>query len=370
MKERKTGRIIILCAFVIIICCSKGIWFFTEKFIDSDNYENREMAARPSLTLDSYGAFSADFTRYFNDNLQFRNVFIQLNSYVDYFGFRRSSNEEVIVGNDNWLFYDNIGDGDPIGCYRGTKVFSDEELNEIAQNCIKQRDFLLEQGKEFIIFIAPNKERVYSEYMPDRYGKPADNYGALQIYDYLKTNTDLRVVYPYEDLMSAKEKIEENIWSKTDTHWNYLGGYVGATALLSELGIKMPPIYSEEITINANGNTAGDLADMLNLHKQLEFADRDYSVEGYNTHDSECIEWDFSGMWRFHAINADSRKIYVIRDSFSSHMAKFIGSQFNDSYLRHRESYSYDDFISCNPDIVVLETVERYVDTLASFSIQ
>lgn len=57
MKERKLGRIIILCAFFVIICCSKGIWFFSEKFIDSTNYENRKLASKPTITLDNYRSF-------------------------------------------------------------------------------------------------------------------------------------------------------------------------------------------------------------------------------------------------------------------------------------------------------------------------
>ncbi len=370
MKEKKAGRVIILIAFAVIICFSKGICFFTEKFFDTANYENRQMATQPRLTLDTYSTYSEDYTAYFNDNLQFRNSLIQLNSYIDYFVFGKSSSDYVIVGENNWLFYAREDDGSPISCYQGTNLYTEEELAAIAENCINQRNLLLTQGKEFVIFIAPNKERIYSEYMPKQYGIPADNYGALQIYQYLKENTDLRVVYPYDEIMDAKKNVDENIWYKTDTHWNYIGGYVGASALMKELGIEMPKVNSGEIKINTLGETSGDLAGMLNLRKQLSFADTEYSIEGYDLHDREEIELDFSGMIRYHATNADPRSIYVIRDSFSSHMALYIGSQFTDSYLRHRGSYSYDDLATCNPDIVVYETVERYVGTLAAFSIQ
>lgn len=370
MKEKKAGRMIILVAFVIIICLSKAIWFFTNKFLDATNYENRQMATRPILTLDNYSTYSKDFTAYFNDNLQFRNNLVQLNSYIDYFGFRRSSSANVIVGDDNWLFYASEADGNPISCYHGTNLFTKEELAAIAQNCIKQRNFLLDQGKEFVIFIAPNKERIYYEYMPKQYGIPASNYGALQLYNYLKANTDLRVVYPYAEIMDAKSNVKENIYYKTDTHWNSIGGYVGASALMSELGISMPKVYSKEITINKLGEKSGDLAGMLNLSKQLRFADMEYSIDGYDLHNREEIEWDFHDKIRYHAINADPRSIYVIRDSFSLNMALYIGSQFTDSYLRHKDSYSYDDLISRNPNIVVYETVERYVGGLLSFSIR
>jgi hypothetical protein len=370
MEEKKIGRIIILCAFIIIICSSKGIWFFAQKFMDSTNHENRKMAAQPSLTLDNYSTFANEYTKYFNDNLQFRNNLISLNSGIDYFCFKRSSSDYVIAGKDKWLFYNRKDDGDPIGCYQGTNLYTEQELENIADNCIKQRDFLASKGKEFVVFIAPNKERIYSEYMPEKFGKPAENYGALQIYNYLTDHTDLRVVYPYNDLIEAKNKVNENIYYKTDTHWNYIGGYIGAAALLSELGIEMPKVYSNEITINSEGEPSGDLAGMLNLSKQLSSVDTEYVVEGYDKNNCENIEWTFSGMVRYHASDADPRCIYVIRDSFSTHMALYIGSQFSDSYLRHNESYSYDELEACNPDIVVYEVAERYVDKLAAFSVQ
>ena len=51
-------------------------------------------------------------------------------------------------------------------------------------------------------------------------------------------------------------------------------------------------------------------------------------------------------------------------------MAMYIGSQFTDSILRYSQTYSYDDLIEYDPDIVVYETVERYVGELATFSIR
>lgn len=370
MKEKRTGRVIVLITFWVIICLSKGIWFFVEKYMDTANYENRKMATRPVLTLDNYEHFSLDYTSFFNDNLQFRNNLISLNSAIDYFCFGKSSSDSVIVGKNNWLFYSRIDDGNPISCYQGTNLFSEEELAAIANNCITQRDFLLSQDKEFIIFIAPNKERMYSEFLPDRYGTPAHNYGVLQIYNYLKANTDLRVVYPFNDLMDAKKHLDERIWYKTDTHWNYIGGYVGASALMEELGIKMPKVYSDDITISYGNKISGDLAGMLNLSKQLRFVDNEYGIEGYNLHNRENLEWDFSGLIHYRASDADPRTIYVVRDSFSTHMAPYVGSQFEESYFRRNYSYTYDDLLASNPDIVVYEIVERYAGTLATFSIQ
>ena len=357
---QKMGPRIILVAFLGLICFLWFFWIILEKFVDTTNYENREMSSQPRLTLDSYATYADDYESWFNDNIPFRNNLITLNTSIDFFIFNKSTNDSVIKGSDDWLFYANTSDGDPISCYQGTNLFSDEELQNIAQNCINQRNFLEKQGKEFVIFIAPNKERVYSEYMPDKYGKPAENYRALQVYDYLKENTDIRIVYPYTELMGAKA-LGRNIYYKTDTHWNEIGGYVGAAALLKELGIDLPDIFSDDIKISKAGNTAGDLAAMLNLSKQLQNTDFKYNVEGYNNHQMECLGYDFNTVFSYQAKNADSRKIYVIRDSFSTAMSQYIGSQFNESYFRHAGTYSYDDLIVQNPDIVVYEVVERYV---------
>ncbi len=370
MKEKKFGRVLILSSFTILILLSRVIWLFVEKYFDETNYENRVLAEKPCFTAEGYSEYFDAYTAYFNDNLQFRNCLIQLNSYIDSVFFGKASVSNVILGEDNWLFYWGESDGNPKGCYQGTNILTEDELEELANNLKKQRDYLEENGKEFVIFIAPNKERIYWEYLPKKCGIPADNYMALQIYDYLKKKTDLRVVYPYDQLIEAKESLDEQIYYKTDTHWNYIGGYVGATALLEELGIEMPRLYDKNMTISECGTTSGDLAGMLNLKNQLSFIDVEYMVEGYELHNRKEIEWNFDGMIHYRATDADPRKLYVIRDSFSSHMALYLGSQFNESYLRNRGTYTLEDLEKCNPDIVVLEIVERYADSLASFTVQ
>ena len=370
MNRKKMGARIILGAFLILLCFSGLLWSFVSGFTDSTNYENREMAEKPELTLDTYGEYAQEYENYYNDKIPFRNTLITLNSAIDYFVFHRSSSTSVIPGKNNWLFYCKESDGDPLGSYQGKDLLTEEELKALADNCVAQRDFLAAQGIEFVIFIGPNKERIYSEYMPEQYGKPTEHYRAEQIVEYLQEHTDLRVVYPYNELMQAKDQIKENLYYKTDTHWNALGGYVGAAALLRELGIQMPSLTDSQIEIIHGENTSGDLAGMLNLSKQLKRNDTEYAVIGYNAHNVQWLENDFFGVFSFQADNADPRRIYVYRDSFSTAMASYIGSQFAGSYLRHCASYTYEDCIAQNPDVFVFETVERYAGSLATFQVE
>lgn len=369
MKE-KIGSVVLLGSFIIILCFSWLLWILLEKQVDVTNYENRELNTKPRLTVDNYKTFSSEYDNYFNDNIPFRNTFISLNTSIDYFLFNRSTSEFVIAGKDNWLFYNKESDGNPLECYLGTNKLSEEQLEKIAANCVKQKEYIESLGKEFVIFIAPNKERIYSENMPKHYGTPSECYKVLQIVNYLREHTDIRVVYPYDELIEAKKAIGYNLYYRTDTHWNLIGGYIGANTLLGELGINMPSIESDEINIIVGEAVSGDLANMLNLSKQLKVADKEYEVNGYDKHDIEMLEYDFQTVFHYKANNADSRRIYIVRDSFLSSMSEYIGSQFDESYFRYFASYSYEDFEKYNPDIFVYETVERYVDKLEVFSVQ
>ena len=368
MKEKDISRVIILVAFAVIICLSRPIWFGIERFMDSTNSENRSLACRPKMSLSNYGSFPKEYTDYINDNLQFRKKLISTNSEIDYFIFNDSSSGEVTVGSEGYLFYTPENDGDPMADYLGTNLYTEDELAGIAQHCLAQRDHLQSMGKEYVIFIAPNKERIYSEYLPKEIGAPAENYRILQVVNYLRENTDLRVVYPYDNLMEAKNSISTTLYYKTDTHWNNVGGYVGAQALATELGVYMPSITDDWMETVTVFEMAGDLANCLNMYWQFVHSDYEYDVVGYEKHNVQQLEWSFYDTFVYHAEGADPRKIYVVRDSFSTGMAQYIGSQFNDSYLRHISTYTPEDLEEQNPDIVVFEVVERYLDRLGEFS--
>ena len=75
--------------------------------------------------------------------------------------------------------------------YKGEDLLTEDELASIAETLCISRDNLASEGCDFIIYIAPNKERIYADELPDYYGDPADEHAALQIYSYLKTHTDI-----------------------------------------------------------------------------------------------------------------------------------------------------------------------------------
>lgn len=366
MKKQKLGPKLLLGAFAAL-CLIWPIWFALMDHVDTTNYENRERAPKPSLTLSGYENYPQSVNDYIDDNLPFRNQFISLNSMVDFYVFHQSVDDRVSIGKNGWLFLDNPDEGDPMAYFQGTNLLTQEELEAMAANLIEQRNILREMGKEFIVYIAPNKSRVYPEYMADSYGPMADSCMSTQLLDYLKEHTDLRVVSPYEDLLEAKNQLSENLYYLTDTHWNALGGYIGARALLKELGISLPSI--EDLTVTPGNETSGDLANMLHLGPQMAHLDREYRLSGLSLTQADSLEHEFYGAYSYACQGADSRKLYVVRDSFGGAMAPYLSSCFSETYLRHKSTYTFEDLLAQDPDIVVYEALERYTPLLGSFSV-
>lgn len=360
---------ILIILFLLTIGTPYLVWPVARNYVDSENYEKRELAALPTFETNTIEDFPMAMENYINDHLPFRNQMIRVYNVIQYYAFHTPTNNRVLIGKDDWLFYNDSSDGDPIGHYRGKTLFSEEELEKIAENMIVTRDNLAKEGCEFVIFAAPNKERIYAEYMPNIYGKPAEQYALLQVVEYLKKNTDIRIVYPYEELIKAKETLNDMLlYHKTDTHWNELGAYIGTTELLKELNIELPLITSNEINIAKSNNTPGDLAKMLNLGNLIDAGSK-YEITGYGISSMKTLKNEFFGEKIYHTAGADPRKIFMLRDSFgSSLMAKLIGSQFENSYLLHSNAYTGSEIVrEQKPDIFIYEFVERYIENLLSF---
>lgn len=339
-------------------------------YIDQENYENRLAKQAPELTLNNLEEFPQEYEAYFNDNIPFRSYLIEANSLINYYLFRQSPVRHVIIGKDGWLFYDPAGsDGNPIADACGENDLTAAELEKCAANLTEIRDTLQSMGKEFVIVIAPNKGSLYGKsFLPGKY-KTAERTTADQVVSYLSENTDLTVVYPKAELQRAIEKNPEySFYYKTDTHWNELGGYIAARELLGTLKISLPEL--QELTVRATNN-AGDLAQMMAMSKYLSY-DEYYSVSGYPGNTDYQIEYPVennSQIIRCAASRNDSRSVFMIRDSFAYAMIPYISSQFNECFYVHADTYTPEYLAEVDPDIVVVEVVERYIRSLLSLEV-
>lgn len=363
MKNKKAAGWLI--CFAMVLLAPRMAWMAAGDRFAAEATENTVMAEAPRLSRENYLSFAQSLEQYYNSNVPFRSQLIAFSSLMDINLFKEKKiNDQVVLGDNNWLFYcaeSNIED------YKGTNLFTQEELSAIADNLLTSKEFLEKRGIEFILFLAPNKETLYGEENLPSYYKKGELTRIDQLVQYLKENTDIRVVYPIEELEAYKDDLY--LYWHYDTHWNRAGGYIGGRALLAELGIEAPAL--EEISVLENDTSEYDLARMMNLkdyYKEKLPPDVDYAVYGYPENNLQAISLDDATARVYRSDAPDERRMFMVRDSFAGSMAGVLGSSLRECYMAHWNGFFQQSMVDeQDPDILVLEVVERRLDYLFAF---
>ncbi len=162
----------------------------------------------------------------FNDFLQFRTIQItplstQKNLFkltsdksdpmiiykhlLDLNGKRTTDNNRVLIGEDDWLFYTLENS---LEKYQNRITLSPEQLSQITAYLTDINHWAKQNGKKFYFVIAPDKNKIYGEYMTNKVQKIQDDTHGLgnQLVRHLNQHTDINVIYPYDALHAAKNK--------------------------------------------------------------------------------------------------------------------------------------------------------------------
>ncbi len=263
--------------------------------------------------------------------------------------------DDVIMGKDGWLFY--TGDNIPED-YAGTDLFTDEQLNDIRSRLRRIKGYCDESGIDFVIFIVPNKERVYSEYMPDEYGQPASYTRVEQLVDCF--GDEFCVVTPLNSLYAAKQSMPGyNYYYKTDTHWNELGSYIGAKDLLSAAGYSLPDL--SVLNVDSLEVPGKDLARMLDT--EFITLDIQYTPTGYGPYTTaEEDQDDTLTDIHYYTEGAPSRNMTIMGDSYALAMAPYLGQEFENVFIHRAAGFSKSQLEKEQPDVLVCEMLERLFD--------
>lgn len=329
---------------------------------EENTREKRELAVFPDLTKTPVSEIPSKLEAYYNDHLPFRSELVATCARLDY--ALGASTEDVLVGKQGWLFYRKKSDGDPMGSYMGRAVLSETEVAAIGETLCEFNDYLADQGISLVVMIAPNKERVYSEYLPDGYGQPAEVCPAQQVIDWLHENTGVKAIWLYQDLLNAKEQMQgEQFYYKLDSHWNPLGAYIGAQALMKACGIELSETDEVSISWEDSLKTTRDLYDMMGRTDRA--FDRLYRIDNsrntFSIGDIMALEEYYYGPAPFHLDEGDERKAVMIRDSFGTALVHYFTALFQDSTSYHIANYTREALMAEKPRLVVLELVERNV---------
>lgn len=335
--------------------------FFINTTETISSSENRELAKLPTLVKDNEinKELIGDFNNWLNDNIGFRELMIKTFNISIYKIFNKTMSEDVIIGKDDWLFYQ----GEKkiaLKNYQNKKNYTEKQLKKILKNVKKLNSWCKQQGVEFILMLIPNKEYVYSEFLPNGIYEINETKNIDLVVNYIREHSDIKVVYPKNELLEMKN--QGLVYYKYDTHWNELGGYVGYKALMDTLGNE-DVISLENVKKVSKSTSSGDLGKLSMLNNKLPI----YS-EIHMEFDNEAmlIYDDKAGnnAYQIYENDLKSGSIFVMGDSFRTAMKPYLSRSFNKASFVHRRMNRFDEVKKEKPEVLVYEVVERYIPQL------
>lgn len=331
-----------LCGFLIIIYLPL-IQMNLNIFNISTINEKREKAQKPVFNKDEdISIYLQNYETYFNDNFGFRENFIKLANTIDVKVFNISSNSNVILGKNNYLY-----SSEETNDYNKINTLTDEQINTILNKLSYFQKMLAERGIDFVFTVAPNKSTIYPEFMPyeslnengqnnlDKINNSINNYSINYI--------------NYKNLMINNKKNYE-LYYKRDTHWNTVASTLASNELLNYFSTKYNSNFGSVSPINIRKDyRQGDLDDLLGIKTDI--------LE--TTCDINTIETDNK-----------LPKTLVYMDSFYNDVLPCVNNFFIQRIDMHNLNspvHSNFSMYSPNSKIVIFEIVERYIPELLNY---
>ncbi len=355
----------IFCTLFFAIC----IFFLAAMLIPGASNVAEGGVTAPKL-FDESGInqdFGNQYEEYFSKAFAFRGKVVDIYSTIRerLFG---EGNDQVVVGRDDFLFFSETIDN-----YLGTNPMTDDEISAAADSVTALADYAESRGAKFLFVAAPNKNHIYSEYMPSRYimsDQPTDLDRLIQEL----ADRGVEVADPRAALIAAKggtdsteaeaggaaRNSDDNLlYHRRDTHWNERGARVAAELIAEKLGFTL--VDFDSLKFSDKQDLRGDL-DTLLYPDSIKY-------------DSNPT-WDFSEQFIYTSAfsstmdmqittrGAGKGKLLIFRDSFANALIPILASSFEEARFERAIPYRIDLLDSFDADYVIVEITERNLRSL------
>jgi len=324
-------------ALFLALCLSLSVG--TILFGPAGAAANERLAEFPSFKTEEgiNGVFLAQLQKYVNDRFFLRQQLITLDHRMSSL-LGVSGEDSVIAGRDGWLFF-----AQTLGDYTGTEPMSGRELFSAASNVALMEEYCRRTGKEFTFIVAPNKNSLYGEFMPD-YGVIAGKRNAERFHGLLD-----QLGVRYVDLFAAFGSEDEILYFAHDSHWNSKGAALGADLINRSFGVQSA--YFDEDFSRAIPH-GGDLYAMVFPGAQDPETDPVYGAELNYTFTSKATQPDAVTLT---TEGAGEGNLLCYRDSFGMLLFPYLADSYKTA--KFSRSVSYD--LTGGETYVAIELVER-----------
>lgn len=263
---------------------------------------------------------------------------------------------KVLDGKDGWLFLQN--DTNRVVEQNSSALqLTESEIKKWLRTLEARVAMLKNRGIKYYFLIAPNKESIYPEYLPDDY-KINDDRVVYQLINACKPY-HLPVYYPVDILKLYKS--EYQLYPTGDTHWNGIGGFIAYEYVMN--------IIKNDFNINILDWEEIEIVEkeaLLDLGNKMTPPQTSLFSWGMVKQPRAQIIYDNKGINSGHMRvtlnkNTSLPTAAIFHDSFIEIIIPFLMESFSKVYLLRTPCVDYDLIEEINPDVVISELVERFL---------
>jgi alginate O-acetyltransferase complex protein AlgJ len=261
---------------------------------------------------------------------------------------------QTLVGKDGWVFL-----GWDLSGYENFDKPGLNGLRRTQQRLQTLYEELQKRNITLILVIAPNKTTIYPDKLPDEIHVFSTQSRLDTFSAYLRQHGPPILVDLRPALIQGREK--QDVYYKTDTHWNAYGAFIGYTQIMQELSKTYPqlaPKSIDDFEITSSKPISHDLARIMGagclLEPKIKFRLKKNSANPASTAPGIPI-----------TPKENLPKLLMYMDSFGVGLGAFIPHHFSQATLLENQSPNYWKNMSLNsidtikPNIVIVELVER-----------
>ena len=305
--------------------------------------ENRRLARFPKLGLkgDILAAFPSAFEKYYDDQFAFRDLLIRWHHLIKLRLLGVSPSPKVVLGKDGWLF-----DRDTVQYYAAPPL-APEALEKWRSFLEERQSFVAAKGHPFVLVFAPLPSTIYPEYLPEAIRHEPRESRLDQLIAHLRAHSSLPIVDLRESLRAGKDT--EQLYQRTDTHWNELGAYRGYVQIMDSLAARWPelqPVPRTAFDVQEHQAPGGDIARMLGLSDL--FPERRFEFKRQGGPAARVAEWypEDSRIpmgFSMRTSNTNQPRAIVFHDSFTfESLYPFLAENFSEVWFHWNHYFDPD----------------------------
>jgi hypothetical protein len=328
--------------------------------------ENRNLAPAPVWSgVKNVQPTLVQSEKFFNDHFGFRRLLLWRYLRIKHKWFGSPPSADVIIGRDGWLY---SAAESMVAHHIGALRFNPDDLRDWQTLLERRRDWLARRNIAFVTVVAPDKHSIYPEHLPEWLrGSPLPT-KLDQLATYLAAHSTVRFVDLRQSLLTVRDR--EPLYYMTDTHWNPSGSFIGYQETMRSL-MSINPAWQpmpDSAVSKTSAVYTGDLSILLG--QQSDYPEKTAvtlamiapaSLEIHHSREP------FGGKTRAvtRVINPQAQgKVIVFHDSFGELWSEWIGQHFREAIFVSQRELDPAFIEEQKPQLVIIEMVERGVNTL------